>query len=240
MNRKSVKNIQIFRLFRNFLMLAGLIFLVLVGLAFTTLPYWGYHWLGTSRSELKWKPESIILLGGSGMPSESNLIRSWFTAMAAEDCPDCKVLIVMPGDTTDISGTPQKIKAELVSRGVKNSQIYFENRGSNTRSQALECKQLINLKTSILLVTSPEHMRRAVLSFQKAGFTKVNALPAFENASEADFSYKDDELGGRKTVIPDMGNNTQVRYQLWNHLKYEIIIAREFAALGYYKIRGWI
>ena len=83
-------------------------------------------------------------------------------------------------------------------------------------------------------------MRRAVLCFRKIGFEKVNALPAFENAAEADFSFIDKELGGRQTMIPDVGSNTQVRYQVWTHLKYEILIAREIIAIGYYWLRGWI
>ncbi len=240
MRRISPKNIQIFGLFRKILVIAGLFSTVLLIVAFTTLPYWGYYWLGTSKSVLKWKPAVIVLLGGSGMPSESNLMRSWFASSAASDCPECEVLIVMPGDTTDISGTPAKIRTELIMRGVNSPKIRFESNGTNTRSQALECLRLVGKETPILIITSPEHMRRAVLSFSKAGFEKVNALPAFENAAEADFSFVDKELGGRQTLIPDVGQNTQVRYQVWNHLKYEILIARELAALAYYRMRGWI
>jgi uncharacterized SAM-binding protein YcdF (DUF218 family) len=240
MRRIPPKNIQFFGLFRIILVMAGLFFTVLLIVAFTTLPYWGYYWLGTSKSVLKWKPAVIVLLGGSGMPSESNLMRSWFASSAASDCPECEVLIVMPGDTTDKSSTPVKMRSELIIRGVDATKIRFEPIGTNTRSQALESLRLIDKETSILIITSPEHMRRAVLSFSKAGFEKVNALPAFENAAEADFSFVDKELGGRQTLIPDVGRNTQVRYQVWNHLKYEILIARELAALAYYRIRGWI
>ncbi len=96
------------------------------------------------------------------------------------------------------------------------------------------------MQDPILLVTSPEHMRRAVLAFKKVGFEKVNALPAFENAAEADFSFTDDELGGSTIMLPDVGNNINMRYQMWNHLKYEILIAREMVALTYYELRGWI
>jgi hypothetical protein len=83
-------------------------------------------------------------------------------------------------------------------------------------------------------------MRRAVLCFKKAGFEKVNALPAFENATKADLSFKDDELGGNTILMPDVGQNINMRYQIWNHMKYEILIARELVALTYYKLRGWI
>jgi uncharacterized SAM-binding protein YcdF (DUF218 family) len=132
------------------------------------------------------------------------------------------------------------MKKELAVRGVQPENISFESEGTNTRAQALNCAKLLNIKTPVLLITSPEHMRRSVLCFQKAGFEKVNALPAFENALEADLKFDDDKLGGNKTLVPDVGENINARYQLWNHLKYEILIAREITALAYYRLRGWI
>uniref|UniRef100_UPI003217453C YdcF family protein n=1 Tax=uncultured Draconibacterium sp. TaxID=1573823 RepID=UPI003217453C len=240
MGKTKIKSIYFLRLLRNLLVLIGFFFMICIVLALTSAPFWGYHWLGTSKSELKWQPETIVLLGGGGMPSQSNLMRSWYVEKAAKSFPECKVLIAMPGDLTDTLSTPLLMKKELVLRGVNPSKISFEPESTNTRAQALNCMRLIKIQTPILLVTSPEHMRRSVLCFNKAGFEKVNALPAFENAAEADFSFKDDELGGNTILLPDVGQNINIRYQLWNHLKYEILIAREMVAISYYKLRGWI
>ncbi len=236
----KTKNIQILKLLRYFLRINGAIFVTGIILAFTTLPYWGYHWLGTSKTMRISEPEAIVLLGGGGMPSQSNLMRSWYAALAAVNFPESDVFVVMPGDLTDSTSTPRKMKNELILRGVQPDKICFEGKGTNTRSQALNCRSLLKPEKSILLITSPEHMRRAILCFQKVGFVHVNGFPAFEEAAEADFSFTDDELGGNKTLIPDVGKNTSLRYQVWNHLTYEIFIIREFLALGYYKIRGWI
>lgn len=240
MTGSGTKSIFFLRLLRRILVAIGIFFTICVLIAFTSAPYWAYHWLGTSMSELKWKPEVIIQLGGGGMPSQSNLMRSWYTGKAAQSFPEAKVIIAMPGELSDSTGTPLKMKEELLVRGIESGRILFENEGTNTRSQALNCKGLVKMQAPILLITSPEHMRRAILCFQKAGFEKVNAIPAFENAAEADFRFKDDELGGNKTLVPDVGQNTNVRYQVWNHLKYEILVAREMLALAYYKLRGWI
>ena len=60
------------------------------------------------------------------MPSQSNLMRSWFTAKAARSFPGCEVYIVMPGDLTDSLSTPEKMKDELVLRGVNPEKIRFE------------------------------------------------------------------------------------------------------------------
>ncbi len=240
MNKIKIKSIYFLRLLRNLFVLIGIFFSICVLLALTTMPFWGYHWLGTSKSVINQEPQFIVLLGGGGMPSQSALMRSWYVEKATNSFPDATVIIAMPGELEDSMSTPQLMKNELGIRGISSSKIRFENEGTNTRAQALNCQRLVKMQTPILLVTSPEHMRRAVLCFSKAGFERVNALPAFENAAEADLSFDDDKLGGNKTFVPDVGESINMRYQLWNHLKYEILIAREIVALTYYKIRGWI
>ncbi len=225
-----------------FLALGGF-FLIALILSFTSLPYWGYYWLGTSQSKISGKPDYIVLLGGGGMPSESNLMRAFFVFKAAKASPESRIVISIPGNPADSTSTARLVASELILKGIDKQRIFYEELGTNTRSQALQLQKFNSEKLtekSILLVTSPEHTRRAVLVFKKAGFTKVSALPAFENAIEANLFFDDDKLGGNKLLIPDIGGNTEVRYQFWNHLKYEILIAREMAALGYYKLRGWI
>jgi uncharacterized SAM-binding protein YcdF (DUF218 family) len=240
LTKSKTKSIQFLRIVRNLLTGIGIFFLGCIILALTEQPFWGYHWLGTSKAELTWKPDIIVVLGGGGMPSQSNLMRGWYAGNASKSFPEAKVVIAMPGDILDSLSTPRIMKKELILRGVKPDNIVFENDGTNTRAQALNSKNLVKMQTPILLITSPEHMRRAVLCFRKAGFEKVNGLPAFENALEADLKFDDDKLGGNKTLMPDVGESINARYQLWNHLKYEILIAREIAALGYYRLRGWI
>jgi len=216
---------------------------VLLVLSFTTLPYWGYYWLGTSKSKITEKPDYIVLLGGGGMPSESNLMRAFFVFRAAQESPESRIVIATPGDTSDLKSTARLVAAELISKGIDPQRILYEQTGTNTRMEALSLQKFDAgqiAQKAVLLVTSPEHMRRSVLVFRKVGFTRINALPAFENALEADLIFKDDELGGNKKFIPNIGNHTSVRYQFWNHLKYEILIAREMTALGYYWLRGWI
>lgn len=235
-----IKFIHFLKFIRIFLLIAGVFFLIMVILAATSLPFWGLHWLGTSKSALNEKPGTIILMGGGGMPSESNLMRCWFVAHAAENFPESRILIAMPGDLKDSLSTPSLIADELVIRGITRGKILFENIGTNTRFQALECAKLVGIQEPVLLVSSPEHIRRAVLSFEKAGFLKVNGLPAFENVIETDMKFEDDQLGGNKMLLPDVGGSISLRYRLWTHLHYEIMIIREFIAMSYYWLRGWI
>jgi uncharacterized SAM-binding protein YcdF (DUF218 family) len=234
---------RILNFVRIILLTFGVFFLIILILSFTTLPYWGYYWLGTSQSKITEKPDYIILLGGGGMPSESSLMRIFFVHRAAVESPQSRIIISIPGNPLDSMSTARQVAAELISKGIGRQRIFYEEIGTNTRSEALQLKQFnseLLTDKSILLVTSPEHMRRAVLVFRKAGFTRVNALPAFESAIEANLFFDDDKLGGNKALVPDIGGNSEVRYQFWNHLKYEILIARELTALSYYKLRGWI
>jgi uncharacterized SAM-binding protein YcdF (DUF218 family) len=234
---------SILKIIRSIVLGLGIIFLVVLFLSFTTLPFWGYYWLGTSQSKIIEKPDYIVLLGGGGMPSESSLMRAFFVHRAAVESPESLIIISIPGNSKDSTSTARQVAAELISKGIDRRRILYEQEGTNTRSEALNLIQFNSEKLtgkSILLVTSPEHMRRAVLVFRKAGFTRVSALPAFENAIEANLFFEDDKLGGNKVLVPDIGGNMEVRYQFWNHLKYEILIAREFTALAYYRLRGWI
>ncbi len=220
----------------------GCVFLVLCLLAFTSLPFWAYYSLGTSNSKITQAPATIVMLGGAGIPSGDGLMRTYYTSKLAIAHPEAKVIIAMPGNLSDSNSAPNRVKAELILRGINGQSITFEDAGRNTREQAQKLsagKTSAQLKQAITLVTSPDHMKRSVLAFRKCGFTNVSGLPTFENSLDADLTFTDRDLKGNR-IAPPIGNNLQVRYQFWNHMKYEVVVIREYFALAYYKLRGWI
>lgn len=224
------------------LLVAGGLFLLLCILALTTLPFWAMYSLGTSNSRITQPPSTIILLGGAGIPSGDGLLRTFYTARLATAHPEANVIIAMPGDLSDSTSAVRMACKELILRGVNPHSISYENKGRNTREQAQKLaagKSETQLKKSVVLVTIPEHMKRAVLTFRKCGFKTVGGLPAFEYSLDADLTFRDNDLKGNKIAIP-IGNNLQVRYQFWNHLKYEVAVIREYFGLLYYRLRGWI
>jgi uncharacterized SAM-binding protein YcdF (DUF218 family) len=231
------------KLIRILLVGSGCFFLLLCVLAFTTLPFYARYWLGTHKGFIDREPAAIVLMGGSGMPSEDGLIRCYYTATLANRYLNCPIIIAMPGDTTDSLSSPCLMRKELNLHGIGLSRIYFENNGKNTRQQALkieEMKSSMEDTGMLAIVTAPEHMYRSIRSFEKAGFKHVRGLPTFEQSiAEKDLYYNDRDLKGNH-ALPAVGHNKQVRYQFWNHLKFEILVIREYFALGYYKIRGWI
>jgi len=231
----------IWRILKSFLLIAGGFFITLCIIALTTLPYWAYYDLGTSNSRITKPPSTIVLLSGTGIPSEGGLMRPYITARLAKKYTEADIMISIPGDLSDSLSTPILTAKELLLRGIAKERLNFENLGRNTRDQALRfCaeKTKAQLNLPITLITSPEHMKRAVLTFRKVGFTQVSGLATFETGMKADLTFIDKDLKGNK-YIPSIGNNLQVRYQFWNHLKFEILVLREYFAIGYYKLRGW-
>jgi uncharacterized SAM-binding protein YcdF (DUF218 family) len=123
------------------------------------------------------------------------------------------------------------------------NRILFEGEGRNTREQALKVRDMLGTyapEQRIMLVTSPSHIRRAVRSFRKVGFQEVAGWGAENIAVEYDMSIKDDELDDSTTVIPDAGGNISLRYVIWNNMIYLNRSVREYFALFYYWLRGWV
>jgi len=96
-----------------------------------------------------------------------------------------------------------------------------------------------NSRSGILIITSPEHMYRAYRSFRKAGFIKTDGVPAFEQTIESGLTFDDRLLGGKRWM-PSIGKNITLRYQFWTQLRYEQLIIREWLAIAYYKLNGWL
>ena len=220
-------------------------FLILVVLfAFTTGPYYLYHWLGTSKSEFHFKPQCIIIMGDAGYPGESSLIRSWYAAETWRKNPSATVVITQPAaacirpEFSDAWG----IRKDLMIRGVDSTKIILEIKGKNTREEGMEVMRIFPgaEKQRCVLITSPEHMRRSILTFEKLGFKYLGGIPTWNATGPVDLDYKDSNLGGNNVPLPEVGGSVQLRYQFWNHLRYQVICYRELMGLAWYQLRGWI
>ncbi|NCA76807.1 MAG: YdcF family protein [Alphaproteobacteria bacterium] len=155
------------------------------------------------------------------------------------------------------SGTNTRAEALLVKDlilRIQNSNVKVQNTNLNNQNvksvnhsitqslnhSIVNCPlSIVHYQPSILLVTSPGHLYRAVLTFRKAGFLKVDGLPAFEKDIETDLSFNSGLLGGKR-YVPDVGDNVVLRYKFWNYLEYELELLREYVAIGYYWLMGWI
>lgn len=228
-------------LLKKMIFLNGLVFTLMLILSFTDLPYLMYHHLGTALiQEQKKAPTYIILMGAGGMPGPQGLLRSAYTAALAKKFPESQIVVTLPADLTEKEETDHtRTIDELVLKGVEPNRIQSEYKGTNTRSQALNIKEIIkNIDSEIVIVTSPEHMYRSILTFKKVGFTHVNGMPAFESAFDENLllAPEDSQKEGSKPST----QNLDLRYNMWSYLQYQIIVAREYAAITYYKVMGYI
>ena len=221
--------------------MSGISFIILIALSFTSAPYWGIYHLAVSESNYNFEPDVIVIMGGAGMPSKTALIRTFYAAEISKKHKTAKIIIALPDELNDSLSHILRMKNELIIRGVK-AKILFESKGNNTRSQVLNIGKILkqDFSKKILIVSSPEHMYRTIKTFKKIGFENIGGLPAFEiDISSSLLLFNSKEIGG-KALLPDLGNSFQLRYQFWNHLKYEITLAREYTAILYYKVQSWI
>lgn len=220
---------------RWLLLLCGITAIVMIALAFTDVPYYAYHQLGTHCKPLKEKPEVIVVLGGSGMPSADGLIRTYYAAKAALKFPQAEVIIAHPYDNDSLSTRQLDLMAhELIIRGVDSLRITYEPNGTSTHSQTLHISEMLQEQraSSVLVITSPEHMFRSIRSLQKAGLPNVGGLSSFEKPI-SEKVLKGKTKKGEKVVLA-------WRYNFWSYLRYEILVLREYCAIVYYKLNGWI
>ena len=138
-----------------------------------------------------------------------------------------------PSDPDDSVSQLSMFLDELLLRGVSLDRTTSEQGGGNTHEQATAISEEYGEKR-ILLITAP----RTCISFRCKRFVTLDAfrlkawLPM--NSRYPSLIY----LVSNSDYL-DV-SNVQMRYNLWSYLIYEIRAAREYAAITYYWLRGWI
>ena len=213
----------------------GGLFLLMLVLAFTSVPFWAHYRLGqTPNGEIQLThPQYVVMFGGAGMPSEDNLMRLYHTAALARHF-EVPVVLVHPKDPIC-----QAEMTRLLHQGGIDSILYMTE-GTNTRSQAVELMENYPelVQNQCIVVTSPEHVRRTVKCLNKVGFQNIIGKAAYPATVDFDLSLKKQKLGGNE-AIPSV-ESVKMRYTFFNYLKLEITCIREYFALAYYRIKGWI
>ena len=175
----------------------GILFFLMLALAFTSAPFYMHYRLGQNpKDDVEVShPQLVMMFGGAGMPSEDNLMRLYHTAALARHF-NVPVLLVHPEDSLC-----QAEMTRLLRQGGIDSVLYMTE-GANTRSQAVE---LMNAypelsKKELIVVTSPEHVRRTVKCLNKVGFQHALGVAAYPATVDFDLSLKDERLGGNEAV----------------------------------------
>ena len=243
------------RAIRAVLVLAGAGALLAFALQFTPWPWRAYNRLAGFPNPSALEPTHILLMGGSGIPGKSGLIRTYYAALAAARHPDAELLVAMPlgADTSDSSTA---YLAELRLRGVLPERMRILPGGRNTREQALRLAEHLagEIQTaSILIVSDPSHIRRTAACLRRVGFLHLSALPAHSVSIEDPLEWTSSDMQSlsctlpseacappRPPLAPDIGSSIHLRYQLWNNLDFSSVALREHTAILYYRLRDWL
>jgi len=236
------------RVTRIILMTMGGLALLFIAVQFSPLPWRIYKGLWEVPAPSTESPTHILVMGGSGIPGESGLMRTFYAAEAARQNPDADLFIAMPLGATD-SPASQAYRDEIEWRGISGKRIHILEGGRNTREQAIRLAELLAKETNgtcVLIVTSPEHTRRTAAAIRKTCEVPLRAFPAFPISLEDPLPWAAAELDApepapvARTLIPDIGSSMSLRYSLWANLRYTHEALREYTALFYYRLRGWI
>ena len=234
--KPSIENIKqsfkvLKRVIKASLMVLGALFTTIIILAFTDAPYYAHYNLGITGKNLSKSPDYIVVMGGSGMPSPDGLMRCYSASIQANKFDSAQVIIAHADASTDTNSQAFLMAKELILRGVDSNRIMFEIDGTNTKTQVENvCNRFLNDSSIVLIITSSAHMKRTELCFKKQGFHNVSG-----QATRVNTIAVTNLTNGNKGVA-----NLEARYNLWSYLNYELVVAREYCALAYYKLRGWI
>lgn len=213
----------------------GCIFFLMLLMAFTPLPYYMHHSLGRdpNESDMIFEPDYIVMMGGGAMPSEDNLIRLYYTAEFSKYY-HTPVIILHPDDSL----CAHRMFDNLVCQGVDTADVMFSHKGRNTRAQVIGLRDDFPemLNKNLLVITSPSHLTRSVKSFNKADFTSIRGVAAFNEPVDFDLSLNIADMDDDGLLV----RNTKLRYTFWNYLATEINCLREYCAIAYYKVKNWI
>ncbi len=227
-------------LFLRLFLVVGFVATLMIALSLTSAPFYASYRLSCPQIKPNGTPEYIVVLGAGGMPGAEGIMRCYYGAQAAKSFPTSKVIIALPTlkQYFEESHT-YKMFEEMRFRGVDSTRFLFEINGTNTREQALAVNRdlKIPLSSSLLIITSPEHIYRSIKTFQKIGFVNVTGLASYENSIDESLLLKKSE---KPNIINDPGRVPALRYNMWNYLKIEITVIREYFAIGWYWLKGWI
>ena len=178
--------------------------------------------------------EAIVVLGGGSINLRSrgevfSLLISASALRAMEgirlyEMMDDPLVIISGGSNPFLGGgTPESILLSdmLMDAGIPGDRIILETESRSTREQAKKIKPLLEDRDidSFILVTSPIHMGRSVAVFEAHGMYPIPSPSALRSEG----------FDGKIAILPS-----------WIALDASQAAFREYMAIGYYWIRGWL
>lgn len=145
-------------------------------------------------------------------------------ARLAQQFPEAKILVTgssRPQHMAADYGVIKIVEKNLAAMGVDSGRVIFEPQAVNTHENALFGHAVARPQVGErwALVTSAYHMPRAVLSFEKVGWTVIPAPTDYMTASRYSWDF---------------------RFSLSQQLRMLTIAMHEYVGLLAYRILGWV
>ncbi|HBB67540.1 MAG: hypothetical protein A2X28_09885 [Elusimicrobia bacterium GWA2_56_46] len=175
------------------------------------------------------KADAVVVLTGGVRESVPGLFgESALSSVSLERAVEAaglyrrfKFPIVVTGGAVFSKGSEAAaVKTYLAGLGVPREKIFTEDRARDTGENAVFSKRICDGRgyKKIILLTSAYHMRRAVRSFENAGFGEIVPYPAAYKTSRSPRYYYVDFLPG-----------------CWENLR---LAAHEYLGLIFYRLRA--
>jgi uncharacterized SAM-binding protein YcdF (DUF218 family) len=178
--------------------------------------------------------EAIVILGGGSINLRSrgevfSLLISASALRAMEGIRLYEIaedpLVVVSGGKNPFlgGGTPESLLMQdmLLEAGIPGERIVLESASQSTREQANKIKPILDERDieRFILVTSPIHMKRSMAVFEAHGMKPVPSPSALRSEG----------FNGTISILPS-----------WIALDASQSAIREYMAIGYYWLRGWL
>lgn len=205
-------------------------------------------------------PAAILVYAGSGIPGESGLNRTWQAADAAQLYPGIPLLLAIPSPSPDEpSPAARAYLRELSLHGVEAHRIHLVTSGADTYSQSAaaveKLEALLPAGAPVLVVTSPEHMYRAVGCLRRHGLQNpLWAAPAYSKSLDDPHPAPAEMRISPETLDPvrvsaesgapaDDPNALAARNRLADRVRQNLrassLVLDEALSIFAYRFRGW-
>lgn len=133
--------------------------------------------------------------------------------------------VIVSGGTGDDPSVPESepMREALIELGVPQERILLESGSGDTHDQALLLAGMLEEREveDVVMVTSPTHMRRALLTFENAGLAPTPSISRLDS--------QDPSRPQPPSWVPTVAA-----------LQRSMSASREYLAIVYYWLRGWI
>jgi uncharacterized SAM-binding protein YcdF (DUF218 family) len=175
-----------------------------------------------TRADLPAGPAKIVVLTGTGKIGSGRAISAMVDPSSLYRLVEAAALFNLdPESEIVVSGNRECVeamRAVLTAVGVPAPKIIAETQSANTMESALNVRRLVADHQRLILVTSANHMPRAVAAFKKAG---MDPIPA-----PTDYLARDDY--GPLGYLPTL-----------KHLTCVNVFVYESLGMAWYKFKGW-